>query len=54
MWHKLYNDNRTVNGRTFLIGNKIDLEYREFTFEEGQKKAKELDIPYCEISAKTG
>lgn len=28
-WLKLYNDNRTCEGFTFLIGNKIDLEYRE-------------------------
>jgi len=38
-WLKLYNDNRTGEGFTFLIGNKIDLEYREVSQEEAKKKA---------------
>jgi GTPase SAR1 family protein len=41
-------------GFAFLIGNKIDLEYREVEQEEGKKKAEELGIPYFEVSAKTG
>ena len=39
-WLSLYNDNKTGDGFTFLVGNKIDLEYREVTQEEGQQKAK--------------
>ena len=38
-WLKLYNDNKTVEGFTFLIGNKIDLGYREVEQEEAKKKA---------------
>ena len=53
-WLKLYNDNRTGQGFTFLIGNKIDLQYREVQQEEAQSKAKELGLPYFEVSAKTG
>lgn len=54
MWLKLYNDNRTIEGFAFLIANKIDLEYREINTVEGKKKAEQLGIPYCEISAKSG
>ena len=53
-WLSLYNDNKTGEGFTFLVGNKIDLEYREVTQEEAQEKAKEMGIPYFEVSAKTG
>lgn len=35
-WLSLYNDNKTVEGFAFLVGNKIDLEYREVTPEEAQ------------------
>jgi small GTP-binding protein len=53
-WLKLYNDNRTIEGFTFMIGNKIDLEEREISQEQAKKKAEELQMPYYEISAKTG
>ena len=53
-WLNLYNENKTGEGFTFLIGNKIDLSYREVTVEEATEKAKELGIPYYELSAKTG
>lgn len=53
-WLNLYNENKTGEGFAFLIGNKIDLDYREVTKEEGKKKADELGIPYFELSAKTG
>ena len=43
-----------MEGFAFLIGNKIDLEYREVTQEEAKQKADELGIPYYELSAKTG
>lgn len=38
-WLNLYNENKTGEGFTFLIGNKIDLEYRDITQEDGKKKA---------------
>ncbi|KRX02396.1 P-loop containing nucleoside triphosphate hydrolase [Pseudocohnilembus persalinus] len=38
-----------------LIGNKQDLEeQRQVSQEEAQQKAKELDVIYLEVSAKTG
>lgn len=43
----MYNENKTGNGFTLLIGNKIDLERdREVSIEEGKKKAEQLGIPY--------
>ena len=39
----------------FLVGNKIDEEYRRvITFEEGARLAKEHGFMFCECSAKTG
>ena len=39
----------------YLIGNKNDLEERrELDFEEANNFAKEKNIPYIEVSAKTG
>ena len=38
-----------------LIGNKIDKEEkREITFEEANQYANEKNLPYFEVSAKTG
>jgi len=37
-----------------LVGNKIDLEYREVQESEGKEKGVKLGLPYSEISAKTG
>ena len=36
-----------------LVGNKIDLEGRVITREEGEKFALDNDIKYFEVSAKT-
>jgi predicted GTPase len=38
----------------FLLANKIDLDYREVTSENGRSQASKLPVPYFEISAKTG
>eukprot|EP01017_Pseudomicrothorax_dubius_P016618 TRINITY_DN1883_c0_g1_i19.p1 TRINITY_DN1883_c0_g1~~TRINITY_DN1883_c0_g1_i19.p1 ORF type:complete len:229 (+),score=42.88 TRINITY_DN1883_c0_g1_i19:106-792(+) len=39
----------------FLVGNKIDLaDRRQITEQEGERKAKELDVHYMEVSAKSG
>ena len=39
----------------FLVGNKIDEEYRRvITFEEGARLAKEHGFMFCECSTKTG
>ena len=53
-WIKLFNDNKNSEGFVFLIGNKIDLEYREVGKKEAERKASEMGLPYFEISAKTG
>ena len=38
-----------------LVGNKTDLaEKRQVSTEEGEKKAKELNVMFIETSAKTG
>jgi 50S ribosomal subunit-associated GTPase HflX len=42
------------DGFIFLVGNKIDREFREVTQEEALEKANRLGLPYFEISAKTG
>lgn len=53
-WLNLYNNNKTGDGFAFLVGNKVDLDGREVSREEGKKKAEEMGIPYFELSAKTG
>jgi GTPase SAR1 family protein len=54
-WLHLYNENKTGEGFTILIGNKIDLnDEREVNDNEGKTKAKELGLLYYEVSAKTG
>ena len=37
-----------------LCGNKIDLDYRNITFEEANDFAKNNDLLYCETSSKEG
>ena len=43
-WLQLYTENRSGEGSSFLVGNKIDLEYREVSEEEARKKAQELGL----------
>lgn len=31
LWIKLYNENKAADGFLFLVGNKIDLDYREIS-----------------------
>jgi GTPase SAR1 family protein len=45
-WIKLYNEHRLGDGFIFLVGNKIDREFREVTQEEGLEKANRLGLPY--------
>ena len=54
MWINLFNENKNGDGFVFLVGNKLDLEYREVKTEIGKEKASKLGLPYFEISAKTG
>jgi len=43
----MFYDNRGPDGFVFIIGNKVDLEIREVSREEGCKKAESLHAPYC-------
>eukprot|EP01016_Furgasonia_blochmanni_P050153 TRINITY_DN7703_c0_g1_i4.p1 TRINITY_DN7703_c0_g1~~TRINITY_DN7703_c0_g1_i4.p1 ORF type:complete len:277 (-),score=17.77 TRINITY_DN7703_c0_g1_i4:61-891(-) len=56
--NKWYEDVRQLRGSDIviaLIGNKTDQkEAREVTTEEGEKRAKELDVIFVECSAKDG
>ena len=55
---KWIDDVRTERGSDviiMLVGNKTDLaEKRQVSTEEGEKKAKELNVMFIETSAKTG
>jgi GTPase SAR1 family protein len=46
-WVKMFYDNKGPDGFVFIIGNKVDLEIREVTVEEGREKAESLQAPYC-------
>lgn len=49
-------DARAVRGNDvviLMVGNKVDLaEKRAVSAQEGEEKAKELDVLFCEASAK--
>ena len=55
---KWIDDVRTERGNDviiMLVGNKTDLQdKRQVTLEEGEKKARELDVMFIETSAKSG
>ncbi|XP_008432372.2 RAB6B, member RAS oncogene family b [Poecilia reticulata] len=55
---KWIDDVRTERGSDviiMLVGNKTDLEEkRQITIEEGEQRAKELNVMFIETSAKTG
>jgi hypothetical protein len=46
MWFNLFNENKVGDGFLFLVANKIDLDYRDVTKEEGESKARKLGLPY--------
>ena len=53
-WMNELKDNNQINELDIcLVGNKIDLEGRVITREEGEKFALDNDIKYFEVSAKT-
>ena len=54
MWVNLFNQNKAGQGFVFLVGNKIDLDEREVSVQQGKEKAAKYGVPYMEISAKTG
>lgn len=39
---------------TILVGNKVDEERREVSEEEGEAKARNYEMGFCETSAKLG
>ncbi|EFA09081.1 ras-related protein Rab6 [Tribolium castaneum] len=55
---KWINDVRMERGDSvivFLVGNKVDLkDLRQVSIEEGEQKAKELNVTFVETSAKVG
>jgi len=52
-WLKLLEEKNEVC-LVYLVANKIDVEEREVTKEEGQTFARERNLPYHEVSCKTG
>jgi len=42
------------NEEIYLIGNKIDLEFRDVTYEEAEQMARASGMKYFETSARTG
>lgn len=54
-WIKLIATHGTTSVNKILVGNKCDLfEQRIVTTEMGQKLADEYNLPFIEVSAKTG
>ena len=54
-WLKELKENNQINELdTCLVGNKIDLEGRVISKEEGEKFAHDNNIKFFEVSAKTG
>jgi small GTP-binding protein len=54
-WVQDVREERGTDVVIMVIGNKIDLEEkREVPTEEGKTKASELDVLFCEASAKSG
>lgn len=47
-------DNKQIDAKVILVGNKIDCEERVILKDQGVKLAKRFDLPYFETSASTG
>jgi GTPase SAR1 family protein len=54
VWYEDIKNAELTNVALVLVGNKIDLEEREVTFDEGMKLAEDFGMAYIETSAKTG
>ena len=54
VWLKDLKSSSTANIPLVLVGNKIDLQNRNVSKEEGEKLAKEIGANFLEASAKTG
>ena len=46
MWVNLFRENQVGAGFIFLVGNKIDLDYREVSKEEAEEKANNYGVQY--------
>ena len=54
-WMESIEEVSSINTKVILVGNKIDLEgKRQVTKEEGERTAKEYNIPFFETSCKEG
>jgi small GTP-binding protein len=54
LWIQSIKEEASEDVSVILVGNKIDLDHREVTTEEGVQLAEEFQVPYIEASAKTG
>ena len=54
-WMESIDEVSSANTKVILVGNKIDMEgERQVTKEEGERRAKEYNIPFYETSCKNG
>ena len=54
-WMESIDEVSSANTKVILVGNKIDMEgERQVTKEEGERRAKEYNIPFYETSCKDG
>ena len=54
MWENFLYQNKKEDALAVLVGNKIDLKYREVTEIKAKQLSKKMGMLYFEISAKTG
>eukprot|EP00826_Nyctotherus_ovalis_P019779 TRINITY_DN16145_c0_g1_i3.p2 TRINITY_DN16145_c0_g1~~TRINITY_DN16145_c0_g1_i3.p2 ORF type:complete len:197 (-),score=27.84 TRINITY_DN16145_c0_g1_i3:137-727(-) len=53
-WVEKAEQHASCNAMRYLIANKVDIDKREVTQEEGMALAVKYDMKYFEVSAKTG
>jgi Ras-related protein Rab-8A len=53
-WMAHINNNADKNVKILLVGNKVDLENREVTFEQGKELAMKFGVDFMETSAYSG